>query len=353
MRIPLLIFSMLVSCLAVAQQGVAIARRYSGSVVTVLTEDGNHQSLALGSGFVVENGRVVTNYHVIEGARFATVVTSTGAKHEVNGTIGVSAANDLAILSVPGLSGTVTLSSDSVQIGERVYAIGSPEGLTNSLSEGIVSGVRVVNQQSLIQVTAPISAGSSGGPMINERGEVIGVAVGAITSGQNLNFAIPVRQLNTLLASAREIRPLNQLPVKKSITAGSVREAPVNEVLMVTDMDYDAFEYATGVNSITGHYLKGISLRNNSSRSIGRVKLLFILYNAAGQPIDNLSVVLCSSGQREPMESWKTCDAIPRGLAKYYSLSSLRNGNEEPRVFERRSREKLEVRILDFELLDP
>ena len=89
--------------------------------------------------------------------------------------------------------------SSAVEVGEEVYAVGNPEGLEGTFSQGIISGIRRVGDRDLIQITAPISHGSSGGPVLNKHGQVVGIAVGAIRTGQNLNFAIPASELQLLV----------------------------------------------------------------------------------------------------------------------------------------------------------
>jgi len=110
---------------------------------------------------------------------------------------------DLAIIRVSNVDApALSLGrSDKVQIGESVYVAGNPIGfLEGTFSNGIISGVREFRVGSeRIQITAPISKGSSGGPVLNSKGEVIGVAVSIITAGQNLNFAIPSNYLSELL----------------------------------------------------------------------------------------------------------------------------------------------------------
>lgn len=117
---------------------------------------------------------------------------------------------DLALIKVSDV-GSPSLplgNSDKVQIGESVYVAGNPIGfLEGTFSDGIISGVREFWVGSKrIQITAPISKGSSGGPMLNRKGEVIGVAVSFITEGQNLNFAIPSNYLSELLNKVRARR---------------------------------------------------------------------------------------------------------------------------------------------------
>jgi len=96
-----------------------------------------------------------------------------------------------------------------IGVGDLIYVLGSPEGLESTFSQGNISGTRRLDGRSLIQITAPISHGSSGGPVLNSAGEVIGIAVGALRAGQNLNFAIPVSDLISLtsaLSSDRKAR---------------------------------------------------------------------------------------------------------------------------------------------------
>jgi hypothetical protein len=175
----------------------------SRAIVSVLvtTSDGK---TAQGSGFFVDStGHLVTNYHVIEDASAAIVKTSDGGFYEVDGTLAVDKEHDLAILKVLGSNfASVSLgNSDAVSIGDKVYAVGSPLGLQTTVSDGIVSSIRELDSGRLIQTTAPISHGSSGGPLLNVRGEVIGVTALQIEGGQNLNFAIPSKLIRPLLLS--------------------------------------------------------------------------------------------------------------------------------------------------------
>jgi len=96
-----------------------------------------------------------------------------------------------------------------VAVGDEVFVVGNPYGLEGTLSQGIMSGLRSVGPDSLLQITAPISPGSSGGQVLNSQGEVIGVAVATLTDGQNLNFAIPVSYLKAFLTEVKSLRPLS------------------------------------------------------------------------------------------------------------------------------------------------
>jgi Flp pilus assembly protein TadD len=165
------------------------------SVVVVVAIDREGRSISQGSGFIVrEDGAVVTNYHVI--SRATDIKIKIGPKVlDVEGVLYVDLENDLAILKVEGKDFPPVRvgNADNLLIGEKVYVIGSPQGLENTISEGILSGIREIGPRGkILQMTAPISPGSSGGPVFNAKGEVIGVATFLIEENQNLNFALPI-----------------------------------------------------------------------------------------------------------------------------------------------------------------
>jgi len=181
-----------------------IFSRVSHSVVYIETYDSAGNSVACGSGFIVDsaNGKVVTNYHVINGAQSAKVKISTGAIYTVEKVLGYDQAADIAILKINGfgLKAVSIGDSETVETGDKIYAIGNPLGLENTMSDGLISSKsRVVDGTSYIQISAPISHGSSGGVLLNEQGKVIGITSAGIDDGQNLNFAIPINALKPML----------------------------------------------------------------------------------------------------------------------------------------------------------
>ncbi len=185
-----------------------IAKTTLASTVLIVMEDANGESISSGSGFFVARGMIATNLHVVEGV-FKGYVKRVGKdrKYSIAGIVAMDSQQDLAILRVSDVS-TPTLpfgNSDAIQIGESVYAVGNPKGyLEGTFTEGVVSGIREFRTGSRrIQISAPISKGSSGGPVLNSKGEVIGVAVSRLTDGQNLNFAIPSNYLKKLLSKVR------------------------------------------------------------------------------------------------------------------------------------------------------
>src|SRR5215510_8998133 len=183
-----------------------LVRRIKPSAVAIETFDSHGEKLSRGSGFFVENDRIVTNRHVLEGAYRAEVHSSTGAIFPVKGVISVDAEGDLALLKIdiPATAQIKPLPLDktSPQEGESVVVIGNPLGLEGSVTNGIVSAVRdIPTFGRIIQITAPISSGSSGSPVVNMQGQVIGVATLQITGGQSVNFAIPSERISQLQIS--------------------------------------------------------------------------------------------------------------------------------------------------------
>ncbi len=173
-----------------------IAQKSISSVVLIRTPTG------LGSGFVAAaNGKIATNYHVIRGATKASIVTSDRVEHEDVEVIALDEAHDVAILRIGARQlQPLTLGDSSlVKAGEHVVAIGNPLGLGSTVSDGLLSAIRDLPQLTVLQISAPISPGSSGGPVFNDRGEVIGVSTFLLSGGQNLNFAIPINVVKPLL----------------------------------------------------------------------------------------------------------------------------------------------------------
>ncbi len=148
-----------------------------------------------GSGFLVSSdGRIVTNYHVIKGLYPAFVKLASGDKYDDISIIAYDARKDLAVIKIRGFNlPTVRFgNSDDVKLGDRLVVIGNPKGLENTISDGLLSGVRTMEQGFRnFQLSAPVSHGSSGGPVFNLKGEVVGVIDWGFEEGQNLNFAIP------------------------------------------------------------------------------------------------------------------------------------------------------------------
>ena len=185
-----------------------IARRLVGSTVYIKvlrkTSSGVYQT-SYGSGFVIRHGYVATNYHVIKDSSHISL-RPVNSKRElpIDRIIHTEGRYDLAIIQCSRLK-ALPLSlgnSNKVQIGETVYVTGNPQGYAGTFSTGVVSAIRnnpFKANDDVIQITAPISAGSSGGPVMNSKGLVIGVIRSQSRTGQNINFAAPVNILKLMI----------------------------------------------------------------------------------------------------------------------------------------------------------
>lgn len=191
---------------SVADENIALTPQeifetISPSVVEVHTYDKDGDPLKLGTGFFInDHGEIVTNYHVIDGASTATVITLDGKTHQIEKVIDFSSDIDIALLSI-NLQGNAWLEAETtdVKTGDPVYALGSSLGLTNTFSDGIVSFANhEENGVKYIQTTAPISSGNSGGPLVNSFGKVVGINTWGYQNGQNINFAIAISELEKL-----------------------------------------------------------------------------------------------------------------------------------------------------------
>jgi len=181
-----------------------IAKAANGAIVTIVMAD-NDKPIAQGTGFVVApDGVIVTNYHVIANGNVALVKFSNGAVFAADGVLAADKKRDLAVIKIHGRTfRTLVLgNSDQIQIGEEVVAIGNPQGLELTVSNGLLSGVRTDEEAGgkFLQTTAPITHGSSGGPLFNMAGEVVGITTLGSEGAGNLNFAIPVNDAKRLLS---------------------------------------------------------------------------------------------------------------------------------------------------------
>jgi tetratricopeptide (TPR) repeat protein len=185
----------------------ALIKQARPAVVTIIVYDRRGHELGFGSGFFVSSsGEILTNHHVIEGATSAKVRTLDGRLVPVQVILADDAKSDLARLLVLNEEDTpyLPVATERPQVGDHVMVMGSPMGLDETVTEGIVSAVpeQRAGQSDLepatLQITAAISEGSSGGPVLNERGEVVGVATAFMREGENLNFAVPLERILTL-----------------------------------------------------------------------------------------------------------------------------------------------------------
>lgn len=217
-------------------------------------------------------------------------------------------------------------------VGDEVYAVGNPLGLEGTFSRGIVSGIRQIGSETLFQITAPISPGSSGGPILDTRGKVIGVAMATFKGGQSLNFAIPVAYLKSLLS------------IMHRVTSLSARKSSKKPKSIVHNLGGHSIEGVEGGQLIwtwdklqSGEY--SFSLRNGLRTPVRDVYCLVIFYDRKGHPID--------------VDFVQYTGFIPVRLAKrvtggvHGSVQKLTTkwGSPTPST-------KVEIRVLDFKIME-
>jgi len=179
-----------------------LVRRIKPSAVAIETFDAKGATLSRGSGFFISGDKVITNRHVIEKSSRVTIHSLDGKTYAARGVLAIDGEGDLALLQIDvpqGIAVPLPIEKIVPQEGESIVVVGNPFGLEGSVSNGIVSAVREIpGYGKIIQITAPISPGSSGSPVVNMRGQVIGVATLQAAEGQSLNFAVPSERIARL-----------------------------------------------------------------------------------------------------------------------------------------------------------
>lgn len=186
------VFGILLSAASAQQSLPVLVSQIQRSIVTIFASDRTQNALSQGTGFFIRGDLIVTNAHVIKNAIHLYAKSGDGQQYAVESVLAEDPDHDLAILRVQGIQKALSIAADLPQVGERVFVIGSPLGLDQTVTEGIVSAIRNVPiMGKVLQISAAISHGSSGSPVINSNGSVIGIATFKLTEGENLNFAIP------------------------------------------------------------------------------------------------------------------------------------------------------------------
>ena len=166
----------------------------ASSIVMIAVLDGNGEPTATGSGIMIgKKGFILTNFHVVKrGVIFAVRIEDDEKVYVTSEVIKYNPQLDLAVLRIDRELNPLPVYDGRKKLvrGQRVVAIGSPLGLFNSVSDGIISGFRKIKDVDMIQFTAPISSGSSGGAVLNMYGEIIGISTAGVDSGQNINLAV-------------------------------------------------------------------------------------------------------------------------------------------------------------------
>lgn len=321
------------------QTAQQIAQKAFGSTVLLVMEDASGQPLKIGSGFIVRKGIIASNLHVVEGAANGYVkLVGKRKKYDIEGISAVDSQRDLVLLKVAGsLSPALSVgNSEDTQVGESVYAVGNPQGLEGTFSQGIVSSIRNIDGDKLLQITAPISPGSSGGPVLNENGDVIGVSVATFKGGQNLNFAIPSIYLKNLLTKTGAIKPL--ITIKSSGQGKSIFDGfggNTTDGVVIESLVWDSKFFIGGEYSFT--------IKNKLRENIKNIVGLLIFYDLHGEPIDFQmisfeNIIPAGFGKRvegSVSESVKRLSTRP--------IDSYGGSDQKP--------DQVEYRILSFEII--
>ena len=340
-RVVVLVLTVTNSCFG--QSARDIARTAFKSVVLLEMNDSNGQPLSLGSGFFVSNGIIATNAHVIEGASSGTAKLVGGAHTTpILGAVAVDHHADLALLKVDSPAPNLVLGpNSSPTVGDSVYVVGNPLGLEGTFSTGIISGVRHAGADSILQMTAPISPGSSGGPVMDSSGAVIGVSVATFKDGQNLNLAVPVSYLNGLMASSsNKAIPLgNTMKVNQSSTSmlegvGTKSESGVT----VSDYHLTICNQPYGYTDQEGKYT--FRMTNRLPVEISDVHLRVLDYDWSGSLMDFEDA---------------TFGRIPAGLTKTIVEEPTEESKRAGGYYcsGERGTPKIEIRVLRFNAKEP
>ena len=216
-QLPLIILVTVLLCCTTSNALTVpqIAKKALAATIYLEMQDNNGTVISRGSGFFVQSNLIATNYHVIEGAARGTAkLVDRYRTYTIEGITATDKTNDLVLLkvSVYGINPLPLGDSNTVRIGEKIYVAGNPLGLEGTVSDGIISSRRDRYTKERLQMTAPISPGSSGGPVLNRKGKVIGVSVATFRAleAQNLNFAIPSNYLKALLNRSGIAKPFSQ-----------------------------------------------------------------------------------------------------------------------------------------------
>ena len=310
------------------------------ATVLITAEDINGQPQSLGSGFLVAPNIIATNFHVIENSYSGFVkFVNKNEIYEIEGVVGYNSDYDLALIKISDNIGTpLPLISPSIDIGQKIFVIGNPLGLEGTISDGIISGLRDLDDYSVLQISAPISPGNSGGPVVNENGNVIGIATFTISEGQNINFAVPVKYLKELLNNQISQVSLSSLVKIKTTSSKSESSKDFSGVSFTKYSHVISFMYPFC-------HVIDFSIKNNLRKKVKNIRHMWIIYDIDGEPLDYENYL--HGGTVKGKLATRTSISLPRMALKYLNEKKLIEQSSCKGFWD-----FVELRILDFQIVE-
>jgi hypothetical protein len=299
-----------------------IAARSLPSIVTMRTGQ------SLGTGFVVRaDGWIATNLHVVIGGPRVKVTLRDGRELDVVEVLAASPDHDLALVRVEarGLPALALGDSDAMRPGDPVVAIGNPMGLEDTVSNGLVSARRKVDKSGfeVLQVSAPISPGSSGGPIFNEHGEVVGIATRVVTGAQNLAFGVPTRYLAAMIAEPAPM-PFSQFAtliaqLKDSVKPKTRKSMPHFALSLLDGCSQDAQKLM--VKMIGDAIEAGAPLYN-----AGKADACYHVYDGAASDLSRRLPAACKAPIKALGDAQKRAASLPEASPQAWTMRDVFDG---------------------------
>jgi S1-C subfamily serine protease len=303
MRLLAITFFIISVTQAVAIDVKSVFEATRPSVLLIVAYDENDQPTGMGSGFFFGDTKTIaTNLHVVQNATKLAIKLSSGETGWIDTVLGVDTERDLALLQ-SNITGTPIKAAGRLpDIGEDILAIGNPSGLEGTVSTGIISGIRTEDGSQYFQITAPISPGSSGGPIIDEHNEVLGVSTFYLDGAQSLNFAMPAAYLTKLYSKKSEAT----LAALKSSTNSALKRVEGNVKIMFAEMEFSGsinYEYllASVVNK-SGNLIKNIKIVVNYFGPDNETPIHHSLHNLKEEVPPNLSLRIKRKAQNASVD---------------------------------------------------
>ncbi len=291
---------LLLNAVPFAEDSSAIEKA-DASVVTIFCYDYDGKLAATGSGFVAFNGKtIITNYHVMTSAYTCKISTNQDISYNVSKILCYSKKQDIAILQLEKDTGLQPLTlgdSSIIKKGETVVAIGSPLGIKNTVSTGVLSGRLMEDGMDVLQFTAPISSGSSGGALFDNNGNVIGITYASYVAGQNLNLAIPIELATNLCKSKGALKKVSAIYFEENPHIAYLEKYPDTPEVTLTDLKLNPQKYNHKVVKLTAYvssfYQKDLLYVANKNDISGNVT--YDQHASSGVDFEDTHLLLCGS----------------------------------------------------------